>query len=312
MIKAVFFGTPEFSQKFLEALNDDGDIFVSAVVAQPDQPVGRKKVMTAPPTIEFAKENGIPYFQPTKLREEDFKKHLQDLEPDVFVIVAYGRIIPLDVLEIPKHGAINVHPSLLPKFRGPSPIQAAISAQQEQTGVSIMLIDELMDHGPLLAQENMTIDGEDDSESMMKKAVEIGAPLLVETIKKHVAGEIEPQPQNHDDATYCRLIKKTDGEIDWNETAEEIEAKSRAYRPWPGIFTTWNGKKLKLLRVTIPTEAMESLEPGQVRIAENRLFIGTTSLTLEVLEIQPEGKSAMNAKAFINGNGEIDGSTLPN
>lgn len=312
MIKAIFFGTPEFSQKFLEALNDDEDIFVSAIVAQPDKPVGRKKVMTAPPTIEFAKENDIPYFQPTKLRDEDIKKHLASFEPDVFVIVAYGRIIPLDVLEIPKRGAINVHPSLLPKFRGPSPIQAAIAAQEKETGVSIMLIDELMDHGPLLAQENMTITTKDDSESMMKKAVDVGAPLLVETIKKHVAGEIEPKQQNHDAATYCRLIKKTDGEVDWNESAEAIEAKSRAYRPWPGIFTTWNGKKLKLHDVKIPTEAIESLEPGQVRVTENRLFIGTGSLTLEVSQIQPEGKSVMDAKAFINGNGEIDGAVLPN
>lgn len=308
MINVVFFGTPDFSKKFLEALYADEDIFVSAVVAQPDMPVGRKKVLTSPPTKLLALEHQTPVFQPTKLRDPEFKKKLADLKPDLFVIVAYGRIIPIDVLEIPLQGAINVHPSLLPNYRGPSPIQAAIANQETETGVTIMLIDEQMDHGALLMQQKMKIDASDDAVTMLDKAAKIGAPMLIDSIKKYHAGKLEPIEQNHDKATYCRLINKEDGRVDWNQSAESIEAKSRAYRPWPGIFTNWNGKILKLTRVTISPQS--AISPGLVKIDGDRLFIGTGSSPIEVLELQPEGKQPMITKAFLNGNKDIDGAQL--
>lgn len=309
MINVVFFGTPTFAKHFLESLQRDGEIFVSAVVAQPDKPVGRKKILTAPPTKEFALEHDIPVLQPAKLRDEAFQKQLTDLKPDLFVIVAYGKIIPEEVLTIPARGAINVHPSLLPKYRGPSPVQSAIAAQEKETGVSIMLIDKEMDHGPILAQERMVIDATDDTESLLEKAASISAPLLLDSIKRYMDGSLTPSEQDHAAATFCKLIDKEDGKVDWNESAEAIEAKSRAYRPWPGIFTTWNGKMLKLLSVLPLTKGeLEgvSLAPGKVRVQNARILIGTSTSPIEVLEIQPEGKASMTASAFLNGNKEID------
>lgn len=313
MINIVFFGTPEFATYFLEALHEDEEIFVSAVVSQPDKPVGRKKIITPPSTKQFAEKHDIPVLQPTKLRDPEFQQKLNAINPDFFVVVAYGRIIPIDLLAVPKKGAINVHPSLLPKYRGPSPIQAAIANQEKETGVTIMLMDEHMDHGPVLAQHPMPIGSDDDSDTLLRKAANIGAPLLVETIKKYATGTVEPREQEHDQATYCSLVKKEYGEIDWSQPADAIYAQFRAYKPWPGVFTFFNGKMLKLhtVRLLAEEELTEySIAPGEVNIQDNRLLIGTGTDPIEVHNIQPEGKPVMEAKAFINGNRNINGLTL--
>lgn len=299
-MNVVFFGTPEFAEEFLASLHEDEDILVSAVVCQPDKPVGRKKVLTSPATKDYAKANRIPVFQPESLKKDpEIVARLTQMEPDVFVIVAYGKILPESILNIPRLGNINVHPSLLPKYRGPSPIQAAIAAGDSETGISIMLIDEEMDHGPILAQETLHLSAEETPESLREKVVELGAPLLVETVKGYAAGDIQPQEQDHEAATFCKLLKKEDGRIDWTRTAEEIDAQMRAYTPWPGTWTTWNDKMLKIHAATVSSES--SIEPGQVEIKDNKLLIGTGSTPLEVTNLQLEGKQRTTAETFIRG-----------
>ncbi len=323
----VFFGTPEFATTFLAALHADEDISVAAVVCQSDKPVGRKQVMTAPPTKMFAIEHGIPVLQPEKKGDilfllksafshpEHSEGSLEDI--DAFVIVAYGTIIPQEVLDIPKYGSINVHPSLLPKYRGPSPIQSAILNQDLETGISIMLIDSQMDHGPILNQLRVSLKGSEDAETLQTHVGELGAPLLVRTLKEYVAGNIEPKEQDHEAATYCKLLNKEDGNIDWTQSAEAIDAQVRAYRPWPGTYTILDGKILKIHQVSrlhnpLPhperAERVEgSLTPGEIQIANNHLYIGTGSTPLEVLELQPEGRPRMTAQAFLNGNTDVNG-----
>jgi methionyl-tRNA formyltransferase len=310
MINVVYFGTPEFSTYFLKALHADEDIFVSGLITQPDKPVGRGKIMTPSSTKLFAQKHDIPVFEPTKLKDPNFINEIKKLNADFFVIVAYGKIIPQEILDLSKSGNINVHPSLLPKYRGPSPVQAAIAAGDTETGVSIMLIDAKMDHGPVLMQKTMTIDHNDDTNSMLRKAVDLGTPMLIKSIKKLYKDDITPKEQNHDKATFCKMIKKEDGRINWSESAEIIEAKSRAYQPWPGMFTIWSDKTLKLNSIIIASEAKQSLAPGEVKINDNRLLIGTSTNPIEILEIQPEGKQKMPAAAFIQGYSNIDGTRL--
>ena len=299
-MKVVFFGTPDFANEFLASLHEDEDILVSAVVCQPDKPVGRKKVLTSPATKDYAKTNRIPVFQPESLKKDpEIVARLTQMEPDVFVIVAYGKILPESILNIPRLGNINVHPSLLPKYRGPSPIQAAIAAGDSETGISIMLIDEEMDHGPILAQQTLSLSPGETPESLREKVVERGAPLLVETVKGYAAGEIQPQEQNHEAATFCKLLKKEDGRIDWTRTAEEIDAQMRAYTPWPGTWTTWNDKMLKIHAATVSNGS--PIEPGQVEITDDKLLIGTGSTPLEITNLQLEGKQRTTAETFIRG-----------
>jgi len=306
-MKIVFFGTPDFANEFLKALHADEDIFVSAVVCQPDKPVGRKKEMTAPATKLFAVKNNIPVIQPEK--KKDILPELQAVlkeDIDLFVIVAYGKIIPQIVLDIPKMGSVNVHPSLLPKYRGPSPLQSAIKNQDTKTGISIMLIDDEMDHGPILKQTTFALKGSETTESLGKTVVELGGPLLVETLKGYVAGKIKAEPQDHDKASYCKMIEKEDGRIDWTKSAEEIFAQLRSYTPWPGVFTSLDGKTIKIHTIAVDQEKAE-LKPGEILIEEKRLFIGTSTNAIEIFQIQPEGKPRMFTPNFLNGHPELNG-----
>lgn len=312
-MKIIFFGTPEFACEFLAELYADEDISVLGVVTQPDKPVGRNKVLTAPPVKNFAVDNGLPVFQPEKLKDQNFLSKIKGLDADAFVIVAYGKIVPDAILEIPKLGNINVHPSKLPKYRGPSPMQAAIGAGDNETAVSIMLIDDKMDHGPILAQETIKIEKSETPESLQKKVVRVGAPLLIDSIKKFSAGKIKPREQVDDKATFCKLLNKEDGKINWTEPAEVIERKARAYTPWPGVWTEWENKVLKIHKLASPNHSKnggEPLEPGQASIIEKRLFIGTGSDPIEVVELQLEGKQKTSAKSFIQGHAEINETKL--
>lgn len=300
-MRIVFFGTPEFSVPFLKALDEDEDLIVSAVVCQPDKPIGRKKILTAPPTKQYALEHGIPVFQPVSLKDAGALHTTPLRDADLFVVVAYGKIIPQAILDIPTHGTINVHPSLLPKYRGPSPMQAAIANQDNETGVSIMLLDAKMDHGPILAQERIRLDRTETYLDLQTKVHVVGAPLLVQTIKDFTSGMIESIEQNHPTATFCSLLSREDGEIDWNEPAEAIEAKLRAYTPWPGSWTMWDGKVLKIHAMTVGAEHAPPLRAGEHTIVNDRLFFGTASNPIEVLELQPEGKQRMRTPDFLRG-----------
>src|SRR3989339_715108 len=255
MISVIFFGTPEFSVPFLQALTQDPGITVAAVVTAPDKPYGRGQIITPSPVKKFALENSLTVFTPSSLKTKErwLVKHLP--VADMFIVVAYGKIIPQTILDLPKLGTVNVHPSLLPKYRGASPLQSAILNREKQTGISIMLLDAQMDHGPLLSQKTIKLAALETPFTLRQKIVKIGAPLLIDVIKKYAGGKIKPRAQNHDLSTFCNLLNRQDGIINWKESAETIEAKIRGLTPWPGAATDWRGKTLKIheARISSPT-----------------------------------------------------------
>jgi len=311
MIKTVFFGTPEFSKEFLAALHADGDFSIEAIVCQPDKPVGRRKILTAPETKVFAQEHGIKVLQPDNLRTSDIDEELKGLDPHLFVIIAYGKIIPQKILDLPRFGTVNIHPSLLPKYRGPSPIQSTIMNQEPKTAVTIMLIDSKMDHGPILSQKKIKMSKDETSISLRKKVVEVGAPLLIKTIKKYAADKIRPKEQDHNKATFCKMLTKMDGKIDWSRSADEIDAQYRALIEWPGIYTIWKQDDREMtIKVHNMRISDRKLKPGKVQIENKKMFIGTDTDAIEILELQPENSSKMPAEAFVQGRKKINGCIL--
>lgn len=309
MIRTVFFGTPEFAVPFLNALAADPAFEIVSVVTRPDEEAGRGHALTAPPTKVAAEAAGIPVFQPETLKSNESVVALAAMNADVFVVFAYGRIIPKAVLDLPRLGCVNVHPSLLPKYRGPSPMQSAIRNGDATTGITIMMLDEGMDTGALLSFVNIGLDEHETLETLTKKVEEQGPTLLVETIKRLDAGEISPMPQDESRATVCKLLARDDGHVDWTLPAIEIERMVRAYKGWPGTWTTWNGTRLKIHAVAI-ADFRDDLPPGTVTIKNNRLFVDCSDGTIELLNLQPEGKPPMSADAFLRGYSAINGATL--
>lgn len=312
--RIIFFGTPEFAVKPLAALVKNFN--VAAVVANPDEPSGRRGTITPMPVKALATKSGISVLQPEKL-DSGFMLQVSGLTPDLFVVAAYGKIIPKEILEIPKFGSLNIHPSLLPRWRGASPVQYAILNGDAETGVTIMLMDEKMDHGPILTNsefrmQNAKLTAPELSEILSK----MGAELIVETIPGLVSGGIKPIPQDEAEATYSKILKKEDGKVDWLKTAEELDRQIRAFVPWPGSFTFWQrrGKEVKLglfgADIVKNLNFSDNIVPGAVLIKDKHLLIKTGKEYLEVLKIQPEGKSIMAAREFINGYGDIDGVIL--
>ncbi|HRH32319.1 MAG TPA: methionyl-tRNA formyltransferase [bacterium] len=302
-MKIIFFGTPAFAAEFLKGLINEPDFEVVAVVCQPDEPVGRKKILTAPPTKVIAVEHGIPVFQPSKLKDESFQAALQATGAEIGVVVAYGRILPVAVLTMFKLGCINVHPSLLPKYRGPSPIIAAIANGDRNTAVTIMKLVSEMDAGPILSQSTFELAADETQTSLTQKVVEIGVPMLIETLKGFAAGTITATEQDHSKATFCKLLTREDGVINWSESAQAIDCKVRAYTPWPG--TSSHGIKIFAVRMT-----SETLDPGQVHITDGRLLVGTGTNALEITELQPAGGKRMQVTDYLNGHPDLPSSLL--
>lgn len=314
-MRVVFFGTPSFAASFLEALVNDATIDVVGVVCQPDEPIGRKKILTAPPTKAFALSASIPVFQPTKLKDEIFLSSIAALNADVAVIVAYGRILPKVLLNLIPRGFINVHPSLLPKYRGPSPMQAAIAANDSASGVTIMRIDEGMDTGPILAQVQIDLDPRETTESLTTKVVTIGAPLLINSLKDFMNGSTTPQPQSTENISICGLLSKEDGKIDWSLPATAIDAKIRAYTPWPGCWTIWTIGTTELQVKILNAEPFYLTEPipntqnpipagtiGTPFFHQNLLCVSTGSSTFLVINtLQPAGGKPMSGSDFARG-----------
>ncbi len=302
-MRVVFFGTPTLARSILEALVADPEIAVVGVVCQPDEPVGRKAILTAPPTKQFAAEHSIPVFQPTKLKDESFLAAIDALHADVAVVLAYGRILPQILLDRIPGGFINVHPSLLPKYRGPSPIQAAILNGDLKTGVSIMKLDAGMDTGPLLAQSEIELADDETSETLTKKVIELSAPLLIETLKSYIARSISPIAQNTNGASICKLLDRADGKIDWTKSAVVIDRKVRALTPWPGTSTTWmiSGKKVavKILKTVHAGSAPRDI--GVPRSESGKLVIDSADGAIEILELQPAGGKPMTGADFARG-----------
>ena len=301
-------GTPDFAVPTLRALLELTQLSVVAVVTQPDRPVGRKQILTPPPIKVLAQDNSITVLQPEKLRDQSTVEQIKNLSPELIVVAAYGQIIPKAILEMPKFGAINVHASLLPKYRGASPIQAVIAAGERETGVTIMLMDELLDHGPILSQGSIKIDSDETGGSLFEKLSTLGAELLASTTLEWIAGRIETKEQAHTQATSTKLLKRDSGKIDWHQSAESIERMVRAYNPWPGTWTTWQHGD-KPLRISIVRasgcESRTSNPDGTVFKTDRGFAVQCGIGALEILELQLEGKRAMNAQDFLKGHPAI-------
>ncbi len=302
-------GTPQFAVPSLQVLiNSKHDII--SVVCQPDKPKGRSKKLVKPPTKEVAEKYSIPVLQPEKIKTDEFFKILLNLSPDLIVVVAYGKIIPKNILDIPSYGCINVHASLLPKYRGAAPINWAIVNGESETGVTTMLMDEGMDTGDILLKEVVTINKDDNSLTLYNKLSKIGADLLVRTIELLENKNIKPIKQDSSKATYAPLIKKVDGFINWEKSAIEIENLIRGFQPWPTAHTTLNGKILKIYNAN---KIEGNAKPGEVvYIDKKSLHVGTGEGILNIIDLQLEGSKRMLIKDFLSGKKINKGEILGN
>jgi methionyl-tRNA formyltransferase len=295
----VFAGTPPFAVPTLEKLVATG-FRVNLVVTQPDRPRGRGMELASSPVKESATRLGIPLAQPEKIKNnEEFISRLAELRPDAIVVVGYGRIIPQWMIDLPALGNLNVHASLLPKYRGAAPIQWAIAQGETVTGVTTMRIDAGLDTGDILLQRELPIAAEDTAETMALKLAAVGADLMVETLRGLQAGEIRPRAQDHAQATSAPILKKEDGQINFHRSAVEIWNRLRGFQPWPGAYTTFRGKSLQIFAAT-PVN-MEALV-GTITLRGEGAFVGCSAHTaLELLEVQMAGKKRMSARDFVNG-----------
>jgi methionyl-tRNA formyltransferase len=297
-------GTAALSCASLEKLAASTECTVAAVVTQPDKPKGRDLKLTASPVKVLAEKLSLPVLQPAKARDELFIANIQELKPDLMVVVAYGQILPQRLLDVPALGCLNVHTSLLPKYRGAAPIQWAIADGEAETGVTIMKMDAGLDTGPILAARRTPILAEDDSQTLHDRLAQLGAELLVETLPVYAAGKIPPQPQPAQGATYAAKIKKEDGHIDWNWPARKIWTRLRAFTPWPGAFTFLKneGAKPQLLKIWKAEVVGIAGEIGTVLAADKTgLVIGCGEGALRILELQREGGKRLTAEQFLAG-----------
>jgi methionyl-tRNA formyltransferase len=307
-VKLVFCGTPRFAVPTLEALLAAGHE-IALAVSQPDRPVGRKQELTAPPVKQCALAAGIPVVQPEKIRNNvEFRAQLEAIAPDAVVVVAYGRIIPPWMLALPRLGCINLHASLLPKYRGAAPIQWSVAMGDAVTGNTTMLLEEGLDTGPILLQEELAIAPEQNAVDLFVVLAEAGAPLVLATLEGLERGSIQPRGQDHGQATLAPILTREDGRMDFaGRTAAELHHRWRGFQPWPGAFTQLEGKKLIVHRMSVAEGLSRHLaEPGQIDVQDHRLFVACAQQSwLELNEIQWEGKKRMAVADFLRG------STLP-
>ena len=313
-MRLIFMGTPDFVIPVLAPLVDAPRIDVVAVYTPPDRPRGRGRSVEMPPVKEYALERGLPVIQPAGFRREEVQRELASFRPDVLVVAAYGRLLPKPVLETAPGGCLNLHPSLLPKYRGPSPVATAIRDGIESTGITLMLLDEGMDSGPIVAQRDHPIAPVDTAGSLTAELFRVGADLLLENLDGWVNGEIRAVPQDASAATVTQKLERSDGAADWNLSAGQLELLYRAYTPWPGLFTSWDGKGLKLVDVV----ALSTLEatgstPGSVVKLDHPgapCGVATGDGILGLRSVQLEGRRASDASDFLRGYPSFLGSVL--
>ncbi len=298
-LNLVFCGTPRFAVPTLQQLAASG-FNIRLVVTQPDRPKGRGLELVASPVKQSALQLGLPITQPDKIKaNNELRAQLTALKPDAIVVVGYGRIIPPWMLDLPRLGNINLHASLLPKYRGAAPIQWAIARGEMVTGVTTMRIDAGLDTGDILLQREIPIAPDDTAEALAPRLAAIGAGLVVETLRSLDAGTIHPRPQDHAQATLAPILKKEDGRVDFSLSAAEIFNRIRGFQPWPGVYTKFRGKNLQICRA-LPVD--NALPAGQLHVEGHRLLVGCGSnSSLELLELQLEGKQRMSASDFLNG-----------
>ena len=302
-MKIVFFGTPDFAIPTLEKLVASRHE-VSLVVSRPDRPVGRHQVLTAPPVVEAARSHGIESYQPKNLKSEEVDSRIRESGADAVVVVAYGKLIPDRLFEIPRHGFVNLHPSLLPRHRGPSPIQWALVCGDRVTGVTTMQIDEGMDTGPILLQTRVEIEPDETAEMLAPRLAEIGGDLIVRTLDQLEEGSLKPRPQPADGANTTPMLRRNFAKIDWTMPARQLANRLRGFTPWPGLYTKFRGGRLKihgLDRVKSPSRGNEepgtvlSVDPGGIVV---RCGKGTAA---RITEVQREGRKRMPVDAFLIG-----------
>ncbi|MBT4516674.1 MAG: methionyl-tRNA formyltransferase [Candidatus Komeilibacteria bacterium] len=293
--RIIFWGTPEFAVPSLDTLNKLD--LVSLVVTQPDRPAGRGKKLLASPIKEYATENNIDILEPQNL-DDHFINELKKYLPATFVVVAYGKIIPQEILDLSELKAINIHPSMLPILRGPSPSQSALLKGFQSTGVSLMQLDKKMDHGPILSQIEVKIEPNEDYIDLSERLSKIGADIINKHILDYLNNKITPLPQDDEQASFCKMIKKEDGLIDWQKSAQDIHNKVRAFRLWPGAYTKLDNLDIKILKSEV---VEENLKPGEIKFDKNNLIVGTADQSLKILELQVAGKKAMSVQDFIRG-----------
>ena len=306
-MRLVFMGTPAFAVPVLAGLIGlDGPIGfdVVGVYTPPDRPAGRGRRPLSPPVKKFALEHGIPVFQPASLRSAEAQAELAALEPDAIIIAAYGKLLPAPVLDLAPLGCLNIHPSLLPRHRGPSPVATAILEGDQVTGATLMLLDQGMDTGPLIAKKEYPLAGNETAEGLTESLFDLGGKLLQESLPLWQSGELKAEPQDGSLATVTRKLERADGLADWTLTAEELERRARAFTPWPGLFTNWNGSGLKLVEVSVlpsrsggkdmgaVVETGDSVAPAAVVTAQGLLGLRT---------VQLEGRRAVSGSDFLRG-----------
>ena len=317
-MRIVFMGTPAVAVPVLVRLHERENVEIAGVYTPPDRPRGRGQELVPTPVKSAASDMGLPVFQPASLRRESAQRELAELRPDVAVVAAYGMLLPPEILAMPAHGCLNIHPSLLPKYRGPSPVVAAILDGLQSTGVTLMLLDEGMDTGPIVAQKEHKLSGKETAETLTAELFRHGGDLLLENLDPWVAGRLEASNQDHTSATVTTKLERSDGLADWRLTAMELERRQRAFTPWPGLYTQWQGKSLRLLEVVAPVELPlngtdDTVHPGEVvslPAQDMPLGIGTGGGILGVKTLQMEGRRAASAADFLRGYPGFVGSTL--
>jgi len=301
-LRLLFCGTPHFAVPTLQHLLSQSDFEIAAVITQPDRPRGRGQQLSSSPVKEAALAANIPVHQPEKIRSPEMQTLLQSLAPDVIVIIAYGQIIPARLLPIPKLGWINLHASLLPKYRGAAPINWAIANGETISGLTTMRIDAGMDTGDTLLQEKIEIAPDETAPQLTRKMSEAGAPLMAETLRGIASGKLIPQPQNHEEATYAPLLKKEDGRIDWNRPAQEIYNRMRAFDPWPGAFTSFRGQACHLCAEPFSSRTLTGTPHGTLLQEAGQILIACGHATLlRLLSVKVQGRKQVSAVEFANG-----------
>lgn len=308
-MKVVFMGTPDFAVGTLEAIIEAGHEVV-LVVTQPDKPKGRSGALQFPPVKECAVAHGIEVFQPVKIRLEENVEYLKNYEADIFVVAAFGQILPKSILDMPKYGCINVHASLLPKYRGAAPIQWAVINGDPVTGVTIQQMDIGVDTGDIIVTKELAIEADETGGGLFDKLAVVGAEACLEAMEQIANGTATRTPQNHEEATHVSQISKEFGNIDWNKSAVEIERLIRGLNPWPSAYTKLDGKTFKIWRAEVVEENTDAKPGTIVAVEKNSLKVQTGEGVLSLLEVQIEGKKRMDAGAFLRGYSVVAGIVL--
>jgi methionyl-tRNA formyltransferase len=305
--RLVFFGTPAFAVPSLARLLKAG-LQIQAVVTASDKPVGRRRILMPPPIKTLADAYGIPVWQPTTLKDDTFYERFAALSPTLCVVVAYGKRIPPRFLDVPPLGFLNLHPSLLPRWRGPSPIRTAILHGESETGISVMELDADMDHGPVLVRQHISLDGTEYAHELEPRFAEQGAHLLADAVARHLVGAVTSVSQRHEDATFSTKFTRQDGHLDWHEPAIRISQRIRALSAEPGTWATHDGRVFNILRARAHPHQQPQTHPGTLLGYEHSLLVGTSDGVVELESIQPEGKRPLTAQEFLNGYRSLLGS----